>query len=106
MINEDRLQKALTYLATTDETVAERRTQMERAEFKAKAIKDAMFKRLEGSVADRQAEAGASSEYAEAMEAYFAALFKFEEMRNKRGTEAIVIDTWRSLNAARRQGNV
>jgi hypothetical protein len=106
MITEDRLQKALTYLATTDEAVAQARTDMERAEFKAKTIKDAMFKRLDGSVADRQAEAGASPEYSAAMDEYFARLFEFEAIKNKRATEAIVVDTWRSLNAARRQGNI
>ena len=62
MIDSDRLQKALTYLATTDEPCADARTQMERAEFKAKAVKDAIFKRLDGSVADRQAEAGSAVE--------------------------------------------
>lgn len=106
MINEDRLHKALTYLATTDEACAEARAGMERAEFKAKAIKDAMFRRLEGSVADRQAEAGSSDEYATAMNMYFKLLEHYEALRNKRATEAIVIETWRSINASRRQGNV
>ena len=106
MIDESRLHKALTYLATTDEPCATLKTDMERAEFKAKATKDAMFKRLDGSVADRTAEAGASPEYGAAMEAYFSRLAEYEAMRNKRGTEAIVVEVWRSLNAARRHGNV
>lgn len=106
MIDDTRLGQALTYLATTDEKAAERRTQMERAEFKAKAIKDAIFKRLDGSVADRQAEAGASVEYAAAMDEYFAALSQYEAMRNKRLTEAIVIDTWRTIQANQRKGNI
>jgi hypothetical protein len=58
MIDEARLHRALTYLATTDEPCAEARADMERMEFKAKAVKDALFRRLSGSVADRQAEAG------------------------------------------------
>ena len=106
MIDETRLHKALTYLATTDEPCAEAKAEMERAEFRAKAVKDAMFKRLDGSVADRQAAAGSSQEYDAAMEQYFDALKQYEAMRNKRSTEAIVVETWRSLNAARRQGNV
>ena len=106
MIDEARLHKALTYLATTDEPCAEARADMERAEFKAKAVKDALFRRLSGSVADRQAEAGASAEYALAMGQYFDQLKAYEAMRNKRATEVIVIETWRSLNASRRQGNV
>ena len=106
MIDEKRLSQALTFLATTDEDCANERADMERAEFKAKAIKDAMFRRLDGSVADRQAEAGASQEYAEAMEGYFAALAKYEKTRNKRSTESIVVEAWRSLNSNRRMGNV
>jgi hypothetical protein len=106
MIDEDRLGLSLRYLATTDEKVADRRVEMERAEFKAKAIKDTLFRHLEGSVADRQAEAGASEEYRVAMDKYFEALREYEAMNNKRKTEAIVVDAWRSLNAARRQGNV
>jgi hypothetical protein len=106
MIDEARLAKALTYLATTDEPCAELRTDMERAEFKAKAIKDVVFRHLSGSVADRQAEAGTAEEYTEAMDAYFDTMQKYEAMRNKRTTETIVVETWRSLNASRRQGNV
>jgi len=106
LISEDRLQKALTYLANTDESCAELKTETERREFKAKAIRDAIFKRLDGSVADRQAKAGSSDEYGEAMEAYFEAMQQHEAMKNKRATEVILIEVWRSLNASRRAGNV
>jgi hypothetical protein len=40
------------------------------------------------------------------MNAYFDTMQKYEAMRNKRTTETIVVETWRSLNASRRQGNV
>jgi hypothetical protein len=106
MIDDDRLHKALTFLATTDERCAYLRTNMERAEFKAKAIKDAMFKRLSGSVADRSAEAGASEDYETAMSEYFDTLQAYEALRNKRATEAIVIDTWRTIQANQRRGNI
>jgi hypothetical protein len=106
MIDDDRLHKALSFLATTDERCANLRADMERAEFKAKAIKDAIFKRLDGSVADRSAEAGASEEYGQAMAGYFDALRDYEALRNKRATEAIVIDTWRTIQANQRRGNI
>lgn len=104
MIDEKRLEKALTYLATTDEPCAALRADMERAEYKAKATKATVFKHGEGSVADRNAEAETAAETQAAYESYFDLLHKFEAMRNKRATEAIVIDTWRSMNANRRQG--
>jgi hypothetical protein len=106
LINEGRLQKALTYLAETDEPAAALRADVERAEFKAKAIKDAVFLTKVGSVAERQALAGASSEYNDAMQDYFEALKQSDAMKNKRITEAIVIDTWRSLNSGRNKGNI
>lgn len=106
LINEARLEKALKYLAETDEPAAGLRADVERAEFKAKATKDAMFTRLSGSVAERQANAGASELYAEAMEVYFTALKASEAIRNKRSTESIVVDTWRSLNSGRNKGNI
>lgn len=102
-ISDDRMSKALTYLAETDEPCAILRADMERAEFKAKATKDALFMRLVGTVAERTAQAGASEEYSIAQNAYFDLLKSFEAMRNKRSTEAIVVEAWRSVNANRRQ---
>jgi hypothetical protein len=104
MIDEKRLENALTYLATTDEPCASLRADMERSEFKAKSIKATVFKLSEGSVADRNAIAETAENTAAAYELYFAALHKYEAMKNKRATEAIVVDTWRSMNANRRQG--
>lgn len=106
LINEDRLQKALTYLATTDEPAAALRTDVERAEFKAKAVKDAVFLTCTGTVADRTAIAGTNKEYMAAMNDYFEAMRLSDGMRNKRATESIVIDTWRSLNSGRNKGNI
>lgn len=102
-ISDERMSKALIYLAETDEPCAILRAEMERAEFKAKATKDALFMRLEGTVAERSAQAGCSDEYANAQGAYFDLLKQFESMRNKRSTESIVIEAWRSVSANRRQ---
>jgi len=105
-ITDDRAEQALRYLAESDEPAATLKTDAERAEFKAKAIKDAIFRRLQGSVADRTAEAGSATEYTMAMASYFDALQKYEAMRNKRSTESIVVDTWRTIQANQRRGNV
>ena len=105
-ISDDRLQKALTYLAETDEPCADLKANTERAEFKAEAIRDAIFLRTDGTVAERTAVAKASKEYADAKEAQFIVLAQYEAMRNKRTTEAIVVDTWRTIQANQRRGNV
>ena len=105
-VTDERAEKALRYLAETDEPAAEAKAEMERAEFAAKAVKDALFKRLDGSVADRQAEAGSSDEYAAAMDRYFRCVQMWEGVRNKRQTEALVCEIWRSVQANQRRGNV
>ena len=104
LITDKRLEAALTMLAKSDEAVAELHAQVERAEFKAKAIKDAIFLRSEGSVAERQAIAGTAEEYTAAMNAYFTALAEHEKMRNQRNREVLVVDVWRSMSSARTKG--
>jgi hypothetical protein len=106
MINEERLEKALHFLTTTDEPCAALRADMERTEFKAKAVKAVIFKTGTGSVADRTAEADAHAETVAAYEVHFKAMHAYHALNNKRATESIVVDTWRSMNANRRSGNV
>jgi hypothetical protein len=40
------------------------------------------------------------------MNGYFTALQEFLAMKNKRSTESIVVDVWRSLNSSRNKGNI
>ena len=103
-ITQERMEDALQYLADTDEPCAALRAEMERAEFRAKRTEQAIFKISDGTVAERTATAKTSADTEAAYELYFAALQEYEAMRNKRSTESIVVETWRSLNANRRQG--
>jgi hypothetical protein len=104
LVTDERLEQALGRLAKTDALSAELHMKMERAEFKAKAVKDAVFLRKEGSVAERQAFAGTSEEYATAMDDYFTALQAHDTIKNERAREVLVIEVWRSLNSARNKG--
>lgn len=105
LIPDERLERALAKLAKTDTLAAELHANMERAEFKAKAVKDALFLRVDGSSAtERAAKAGASQDYQDAMETYFAALQAYETLKNERAREVIVIECWRSMNSARTKG--
>lgn len=103
-ITQDRMEQAIEYLSDTDEPCAVLRSNMERAEWRAKRTKSAIFQISDGPVAERNAIADTSADTEAAYEQYFKALQDFESMRNKRTTEAIVVETWRSLNANRRQG--
>ncbi len=104
MISDDRAEKALRYLAETDLPCAEAKADMERAEFRAKAIKQQTFLHSTGTVAERQAIAEASDEHRDALSGYFDSIKVYSQMANKRETERIVLDCWRSIQANRRAG--
>lgn len=104
LISDERLEKALKKLAATDELSADLHMKAERAEFRAKAVKDAIFLRSEGNVAERQAIAGTSPDHTQAMDDYFEALRAYDQIKNERAREVLVIDIWRSLNSARNKG--
>ena len=106
MIDEDKMVKALRYLAETDDTFAYHKAHAARTEHKAKAIKQAMFLHSTGTVAERTAQAEDSEEYKAAMDNYFEALREAEHVKNKRTTASIMIDVWRSLNSSRNKGNI
>ena len=102
-ITQEQMEEALSYLADTDEPCASLRADMERAEWKAKRTKQAIFMIADGSVADRNATADTSPDTEAAYEAYFKKIHEFDAMKNKRATNAIVFEAWRSLNSNRRQ---
>ena len=103
-VTQQRMEEALEYLSSTDESCAALRADMERAEFRAKRTEQAIFKISDGTVAERTATARTSPDTEAANEKYFQAMQDYWSIANRRSTEAIVIETWRSLNANRRQG--
>lgn len=108
VVTNERMQKAVDCLSddadTNDDAAAVARANMDRAEFKAKRIKDALITHGEGGVGDRTAAAGCDERYLAAMDEYFDAVRTYETVRNKRATASIIIDVWRSENSARKQG--
>lgn len=102
-ITQERMEEALQYLLDTDESCAALRAEVERTEFKAKRTKAAVFQFSAGSVAERNAEAEVHKDTETAYEAHFKAVKEHEAQRNRRATESIVFEAWRSLNSNRRQ---
>ena len=100
------MNEALDFLSDTDESAAELKTNAERAEFKARAVKDAMFKFAEGTVAERTAIAGDSQQYKDAMEDYYARSLLADKVKNRRQTAELVIRAWQTVAANRRQGTM
>lgn len=107
MISEERMEKALKFLASTDEETAEAKTQVARCEFLAKRVRARKFLESEGSsVEARKAVAETSPEVEEADENLVMAILAFEKLRSKRMTEELIVETWRTCEASRRMGNV
>ena len=103
MISEERAEKALRFLVDTDETCAAAKADVERAEYAYKRTKEMVFIHAEGTVAERQATAALHVKSKEAHEHYVSCLAHYGHIANKRETERIVLDTWRTICANRRQ---
>lgn len=103
MISNARLEAALTYLAESDLSFSEALVNMDRCERKAKAVREAIFLREEGTIPAREAAAGTHTEYLEALGEYHEALGAWDYIKNKRHTEELIVDVWRSIEASRRR---
>ena len=106
MISQDRLEKALTFISTTDEKAAELKTDVERAAYKSKKIKATLFVHGEGSVEMRKAGAETAQEAIDADAEYLQAHQGSQALENKRKTEFLIVDVFRTLEASRRYGNI
>ena len=106
MISDERMEKALGYLAETDEKYAELKVDVERMDFVADQVKDAVLLSVDGTVPEKHAKARTSGEYEAAMNDYFDAKLEAMKMGGKRTTEELVFKAWQSLNSNRRAGMV
>ena len=104
LVSEDRMEKALTYLAETDEPAALARAKAERLKVYGKTAKAYGFLDATGTVAEREAISVTTKPYLKWLEDLEAAIMDSEQYSNKRSTEAGIREVWRSLNANRRQG--
>jgi hypothetical protein len=87
-VDQNRMEQALQYLTDTDERCAALKSDVERMDYRADAIFDAILLRSDGSVAVKEALAGTHPEYVAAKEKYFDALKEHEAMRNLRPVQA------------------
>lgn len=105
-ISDDRLESALAYLASTDKEVADLKANVARSDYLAKVRESFAFKAADGNNEERKHEARTADDVQAAWEKHFVAIADHEKLRAKRETEILVIETWRSLNANRRQGAI
>lgn len=106
VVSDEKLQKALVYLAETDTPCAEAKALYEGLKDQLKTIQAVAFQDASGSVESRKADSYASIAYQNHVRKIQDALFEYEAMRNKRLTAGMIVEVWRSENANRRVGNV
>lgn len=106
MISYERVEQALTRLAETDQPCADLKADVVRSDKKAKSIHSAIFLRQQGTVKEREAIADNSPDYQDALEDHFKAIELYEGIRNERSRQELVIEVWRSINAARNRGQI
>jgi len=102
-ITAERMEKALTFLATTDDTAADLKAQVARKEYGCKLARSRGFLAAEGSVEARKAQAECSEGVQAAEDEYARAIVEFEKVKAKRATEELIVEVWRSVNSNRRQ---
>lgn len=105
MITDERMEKALRYLSTTDEPAALAKTEVERISYLARRVRARMFLQVEGkSIEERKARAEVSEEV-DAVDAQLVeAIAEDERYRARRKTAELIVETWRSILSARKQG--
>ena len=106
MISDERAEKALAYLVKTDQEAAAAKAHVIAMEQQTKTVKAMQFLEAEGTVAEREARAATSRDYLAACQKHHAAVADYELLKNKRLSESLVIEAWRSIQANRRHGNV
>ena len=106
MISEDRVDKALRFLRETDSVAARAKSLMVGLDEQKKTIFATEYLKSEGSQGDKKEMAHASENYIEHIKKYKDSVYDYEELRNRRQTEILVIETWRSQNANARRGNI
>lgn len=104
-VTQERMEAALQYLIDSDFEYAELDGDVKRTENKADLAKQIAFARSEGSnIKEKEAKAEMSEAYQNALDEHTSAYIAFKKVKAKRDTAQVLIDVWRSLNAARRQG--
>ena len=99
MITEERLEKAMIYLAHTDEEAAKAKALCKKLEKIERIIRWEAFLRANGTVAEREAKAVTSEQYKEHVAYAENCWVDAELLDNKRHTEEVIVDVWRTMSA-------
>lgn len=107
MISREQLEAALKFIAETDHTFAEAKTELERCGWICKRRRAFAFVDPKtGTVDERKARAELHEQVTAAEEARLAAFLEFERLKAERETKFLICEVWRSVEATRRRETV
>lgn len=103
-LTEDRVDRAMHTIAETDAEVANSKVAVLRSEMKAKSVEALIYTALAGSIEDRKQAVRLDPRFEAAWEDHFKAVAHYERLKNFREREVLVIELYRSVLSARKQG--
>lgn len=103
-LTEDRVDRAMQILADTDMEVADAKVAVLRSEMKAKSIEALIYAAQAGSIEDRKQAVRLDPRFEQAWEEHFDAVAKHERLKNSRDREVLIVELYRSVLSARKQG--
>jgi hypothetical protein len=103
-IPDEKVEKALRYLADTDERIGELKADVARWDYLIKLRESKHYLTHEGTIDERKAKAKCEADVVSAYEYQYSAIAAYEAVKAKRERAVILVDLWRSINASRRQG--
>ena len=98
MISEERLEKAMIYLAHTDEEAAKAKALCKKLEKMERIIRGEAFLKASGTVAEREAKSVTSQQFRDHVAYAEICWVDSELLDNKRHTEEVIIDVWSTMN--------
>jgi len=114
LIDDEAVESALLYLASTDEECARAKAMMKRLDHERNTARSLAMLEIDEDVAKytkkmtvaaKESLAYTSKRYQEWLEMFGDAVADYEILNNKRATEIARIEVWRSEQANRRRGN-
>jgi len=105
-LTDEDVEKALKYLAETDQRMGELRGVVEAMTHRLKVYKAQAFVALEGkgTIADREHKSILSQAYLDALDDYKDKCTDYRILEARRSTAVLRIDVWRTQESSRRRG--
>ena len=108
-VSNEKMEKALTYLAETDIEYGQAKAACEGFKFRLKiAESQAILEQVgkDGTVSEKEARAKTDKGYRMMVDEYEAACTTRDTMGAKRKTAELIIEVWRSVNSSRNKGTI